>query len=279
MRGVSTFLALSVALLCGLQARAQAGDIDGVRALAQEKAAAVGILRRKAANELVTVAQDRVFGAYLTATTQGEGERLRKRIVAGLGTLTTRFGVREITMIDRSGEVVVRTAPSAGASEKFDPLNGLVLKAGFALAAYQTNSVLMQQRGSADWTISVVAPIVWRGESEFVLRAEQDGASYRSVLGRGVGAGRYIVLTDEKGTILSDTRQQAPAGKFVVANLSLDALRKLLGGKRDAGTGEVTRGNDHFNVSYQAVGAWTVVAVEPVAPPRRCSKDGVRLCG
>ena len=279
MRGVSTLLALSVALLCGLQARAQAAGIDGVRALAHEKAAAVDIFRRKAANQLATVAQDRLFGAYLTATTQGEGERLRKRIEAVLRTLRMRFGVREITMIDRSGEVVVRTGPDASAAPgKFDVLKDPVLKAGLALNAHQTASVLAQPHGAA-WTVSLVSPIVWRGEREFVLRAEQDGASYQSMLRRNVAASRYVVLADDKGATLSDTRQQAGAGKLIVGGLSLDALRKALGGKRDIGTGEVVRGNDHFNVSYRSVGAWTVVAVEPVPPPRRCSKDGERLCG
>src|SRR5215510_9689573 len=109
MGGVSSNRLLSGLVACVLAvAPAAADDFDAVRALAREKAAAVSILRTKAANQVATMAQDRVFIAYLNASTQGEGARLRARMAAMFTTLWNRFGLRDIALVDRSGELVVR---------------------------------------------------------------------------------------------------------------------------------------------------------------------------
>lgn len=280
MRGVKTSAALSVALVCAwFVARADAAEFDGVRALAREKAAAVGILKSKAAGAVVTLAQDRLFVAYLNATTQGEGVRLKTRIQQALSTLTRRFGLGEIAVIDRSGEFVVRVGRGT-TGEKADIRGDPVLAAGFAQTAHQISSMLVKRSGASSWAISHVTPINWHDQNEFVLRAEQDGAAYQRVLALGGGANRYVVLTDQNGRVLSDSRP-GPAGKapLIVAGLSLPSLRQALGGNAAEGSGQVSRRDEHFNVSYRVVDTWTVVAVEAIAPPRRCVKNGGRLCG
>jgi hypothetical protein len=288
MGGVKITAAISAALACAwLAASAQAGEADGVRALAREKAAAVAILKEKAADAVVTLAQDRVFVAYLNATTQGEGARLRARMTQAFETLTARVGIRSVAMIDRSGEVIVRTGGkaastsvdpvvAAGVSARVDP----VVAAGFALKPRLISSTVAKGADASAWTLSLVAPISWRGQNEFVLRAVQSGAVYSAALARGVGGQRYVVLADRDGRVLSDSRSKsAPKAAFAVAGLPLAALRKALKGDAQEGSGQVSRKEERFNVSYRAVDNWTVVAVEPTASPRRCVKNGDRLCG
>lgn len=268
MRGVLLFLTIGAALAC---AHARAGALDGVERLAQEKAAAVALFKHRASNQVATLAQDRLFAAYLTAATLGEGERLRKRIAAALTTLNDRFGIREITLTDRSGEFVVRVGDYDKAIAKIDPKLDMVTMAGFAAPARRT-AVL---HGAT--TVVHAAAVIWREQAEFVLSATQYLAAYKTVLARGVGKQQAVVLIDAKGAVLADSRPGT--NTKILSGLSLAELRRAVKGTAEAGAGEVVRGPEHFNVSYKAVGDWTVVAVEPAEPPRRCSKDGTRLCG
>jgi len=283
MRGVKTSAALSVALVCAwLAAHADAAEFDGVRALAREKAAAVGILRHKAANAVVTLAQDRSFVAYLNATTQGEGARLKIRIEQALATLSHRFGLGEIAMIDRSGEFVVRVGrgTTGGPGTTGEKADMRKLAAGFAQGPHRISSTPVRQSGASNWAISHVTPINWHDQNEFVLRAEQDGAAYQRVLALGSSPKRYVVLTDQDGQVLSDSRPgHAGEAPLTVAGLSLQSLRQALGGNAEEGSGQVNRRDERFNVSYRMVDAWTVVVVEATSPLRRCAKNGGRLCG
>ncbi len=280
MRGVKTSAALSAALVCAwFAARAEASEFDGVRALAREKAAAVGILKSKAADAVVTLAQDRLFVAYLNATTQGEGARLKTRIGEALATLIHRFGLGEVAMIDRSGEFVVGAGRSTE-GEEADVRKDAALAAGFAQEAHRVSSVLVRGAGASSWTISHVAPINWHDQNEFALRAEQDGAAYQRVLALGGDARRYVVLVDQNGRVLSDSRPgHADKSPLTIAGLPLRSLRQTLRGNAQEGSGQVSRRDEHFNVSYRAVDGWTVVAVEAISAPHRCAKNGGRLCG
>lgn len=286
MRGDRLVAALSVAFLGAWTAScAVAADIEGVRALAREKAAAVGLMRDKAANIIATVSQDRMFVAYLNATTQGEGARLRTRIEQALATQIRRFGLREFQLIDRSGALVTYVAAAkAPIDQTVDLKTDKLLSSRFALTSAITNSTVVRGPETPDWFISHSVPVIWHGQAEFVLRAEQDSAAYKRALAPSGAAHRYVVLADQSGQILSDSRAPvaAEAGKaqaLSIAGQNLKTLRHTLGGKNEEGSGVVSLRNETFNVSYRAVGDWTVVAVEPVVPPRRCAKNGDRLCG
>ncbi|MBP6010853.1 MAG: hypothetical protein KBA31_01390 [Alphaproteobacteria bacterium] len=268
MRGALLILAIGAMLAC---ANARARQFDAVQDLAQEKAAAVALFKRRASSQVATLAQDRLFAAYLTAATLGEGERLRRRIEAALGTLNKRFGIREVTLTDRSGEFVVRVGDYDKSIAKVDPKLDMVTMAGFAAPARRT-AVL-----HGVTTVVHAAAVIWREQAEFVLSATQHFAAYKTVLARGLGRRQAVVLIDEKGAVLADSRPGT--NTKILGGMSFDALQRALKGTAEAGAGEVVRGPEHFNVSYKAVDGWTVIAVETAEPLRRCSKDGARLCG
>ena len=280
MGGVRTFLALVLALGC-VGAPALAADM---RALAREKAAAISIMREKAAKQIGTLAQDRVFGAYLNATTQGEGVRLKRRIESSFSTVNNRFGLREVTLIARDGLVVAHVAKGAPAvSGEFSLVKDTMLMAGFALDAMKVSTLVIANGDKAGYAISHVTPVVWHGNKEFVLHGEQDLGAYKAVLQLGVGNGRYVALIDETRSILSDVGAnpgaQGASAKLKVAGLFFDAIRQAIKGSVHEGSGEIGSANKRFNVGYQSVGPWTVVAVEAAPAPRRCASDGARLCG
>jgi hypothetical protein len=281
MRGVSQLAALSILLVGAWSAaRADVTASAGVRAVAREKAAAIDLLRHKTSDVLSTVAQDRLFAAYLNATTQGEGARVRTRIEHALATFIRRFGFNAFQLIDRSGAVVTYVSTTTTpVSLAVDVRRDRLLASGFVQETPGAVSVVVRKPNSSNWTMSLVAPVRWHGQTEYVLRAEQDGGAYRRVLGLGLRGKRYAVLTDERGQVLSDTRSNPPAGALTVAGQTLPALRRSLGGHADDGSGSVSLHEEKFNVSYRKSGDWTVVVVEPVLPPRRCTKDGERLCG
>jgi hypothetical protein len=264
---------LSALVVCALAvAPAAADDLDPVRALAREKAAAVSILKAKAANQIATLAQDRVFIAYLNASTQGQGARLRSRMAVMFTTLWNRFGLRDITLVDRSGALVLRVGKAQSAST-FDVKRDPVLAAGFAAKPQKVATVAQSA------ALTFAAPVVWRGQGEFVLSARQDFSTYRKVIARGTPKSAFVVLIDAKGNVLADTRKSAGTRAKLVAGLSFDAVKRTVKGTREEGAGEVARGNDRFKVSYQSVGDWVIVAGEAVSTPHRCPHAGERLCG
>jgi hypothetical protein len=270
MRGASSSLVLSLVASCALAlAPARANGLD---ALAREKAAAVSILRTKATNQIAMLARDRIFVAYLNASTQGQGARLRARMATMFSTLWGRFGLGEIALVDRAGMLVVRTGNTRSAPGEFDIKRDPVLKAGLAQAPLTAAMVADPD------ALTYAAPVVWRRQTEFVLSGRQELEVYRKVLARGIPHDRFVVLVDAKGRVLADTREPSGTGKVVVG-LSLDAVRRELKGSNSKGSGEVVRGDARFYVSYARAGDWTIVAGAPAPLPRRCPNAGARLCG
>jgi hypothetical protein len=163
MRGASSFVLLSGLFACALVVTpVQAGEIDAVRALAREKAAAVSILRAKGAKQIATMAQDRVFIAYINASTQGQGARMRARMAAMFTTLWSRFGLRDVALVDRAGALVVRVGNTKGAPTSFDVKRDPILSAGFAQKAFKVATIV-----GGD-SLTYAAPVVWRHQAEFV---------------------------------------------------------------------------------------------------------------
>lgn len=273
MRGASSSLVLSLVAGCTLAlATARAGELDAVRALAREKAAAVSILRTKAANQIATLSRDRIFIAYLNASTQGQGARLRVRMATMFSTLWNRFGLGEISLIDRAGMAVVRAGNTRNAPDEFDIKRDPVLKAGFAQAPLTAAMV------AGPDALTYAAPVVWRRQAEFVLSGRQELTVYRRILARGIPRDQFVALVDAKGQVLADTRK-ASAARNVVAGLSLQALRRELKGSNNEGSGEVAHAGTRFYVSYLRTGDWTIVVGAPAPLPRRCPNAGARLCG
>lgn len=250
-----------------------AGETETLRALAIEKAAAVDLLKSRGAAQTAQLAQDRLFIAYLNATTESEGARLRARMEGVLTTILGRYGLSGAIVADRTGAVLVRAGTSDEKSEKLDAKRSPLMLAGFAAAA--KNSVTRTTKAG----VTHVTPVTWRSQSEFVLAADQSFTAYRDVLARNLSATRYIVLADEDGTILADTRKAPAKADKIAAGMTLAQLKLAVAGHEREGSGTVGRGVDTFNISYQVTGVWTVVAVESVPPPYRCDKNGDRLCG
>ena len=264
--------ALGIILGCALSVSSpSAPAFEDVRALAREKAAAVAILKHKTARQVATLVNDRVFAAYLNATTQGEGARIRARMSAMLTALIDRFGVREAALVDRSGELIVR----AGKGDASDVAGDPNVKAAFA--QNQPGATTTVARGG----LTHAAPVVWREQTEFVLRTRQSLDAYRKALRRGVDGARFVLLLDDKGAVLSDTRAASSGGRDkLLAGKSLDRIRKAVKGSLKEGAGEVARGADRYKISYEAVGSWTVLAVEPVTQAAvKCAKGAKPPCG
>lgn len=273
MRGVVLFLIASGLVAGALNApAAQAEELGALSKLAREKAEAVSLLKANASNQVATLAQDRIFMTYLYASTQSEGARLRERMAAMFTALWGRFGLREIALFDVSGARVVRVGNTRNAPGRLDVKSDPVLRAALAQRPFATAAIL---DGDA---IIYATPVRSRTRAEFVLSGRQAFAAYATELSRGAPAGVFVALVDGKGAILADTRN-AGSANVVVAGLSLDALRRAVGGTNEEGAGEVARGNEHYYVSYRAAGDWTVVTGATSPGPRRCSNAGARLCG
>lgn len=271
MRGVSILLAQGAFLLAlnvGTQARAAAAP--GVDALAVEKAAAVSLLKHRAEAQVAIAASDRLFAVYLNAASLAEGARVMPRIQAVLNGLLDRYGIREVLVADRSGAFLTRAGNFDRTVASLDPKADARLAAAFAAEARRATSL------QKDLRLDIVAPSIVRGQPEFALAARQDLTSYRKVLSQGVAQNRFVVLADAKGVVLADSRHGGAGTTAILADLTLDALRKAL---RGASAGEVTARELRYRVSIRPAGAWSVVAVESIPAPRRCYAEGARLCG
>ncbi len=270
MRGVSILLAastLSLALM--LSAHADAAPLDAVERLGADKAAAIELLKQRAERQVALAAGDRLFAAYLSTASLGEAARLQPRVNALLATLLNRFGIREVSVADRSGTFLARAGNFDRTIATLDPKKDPLLSAGLATTPRRTATL---QNGQS---LHLLAPVFYRDQSEFVIDARQDFSSYHAVLAYGLSADRFAVLTDAKGVILADSRTGANGGTTIVAKLTLAAIRKAA----PAHSGEIVGGEQHYRVNYRPVGNWTIVAVERIAAPRRCITEGTRLCG
>lgn len=270
MRGVSVLIcAGALALALSLSAHANAAPFDAVERLANDKAAAVTLLKARAERQVAIAAGDRLFTAYLNAASLAEAARLQPRITAMLATLVGRFGIREVAVVDRSGTFLARAGNVDRTLANLDAKTSPLMQAGFATPPHQ--AALLQSALRAD----LVAPVAHRGQAEFVLAARQDFASYRTALGYATTDDRYAVLVDSQGTVLAHGRNGTTGGTAIVADVTLAAVRKAA----PAGSGEVLGGEYRYRVSHRPVGHWTVIAVERIPAPRRCHAEGARLCG
>lgn len=270
MRGFSVlFAAGTLSLALSLHARADASSYDAVERLANDKAAAVEILKAHAERQVALAAGDRLFAAYLNTASLGEAARLQPRIKTLLVTLLDRFGIRDVAVADRSGTFLARVGNFDRTTESLDPKTDPLLKAGFAATSRRAATV------QTDLRLNLIAPVLYRAQNEFVVSARQDYASYQAVLAYGLSADRFAVLTANDGVIVADSRKGPTGGTAILAKWTLKAIRKAA----PTGKGEIVAGETRYRVSYRPVGTWTIIAVERVPAPRRCTTEGARLCG
>ena len=205
MRGALISFSAGLCLATAIPALPAAAS--GTQTIVQEKAAAIGIVRTKARKYTASLAQGRLFHAYLSASTQSEGDRLKGRILASLKGLQNRYGLNDFTVIGRDGEVFAHIGSQPAATEKRNVKKDPILVAGFAQEAH-TVSTLMD-----DDAVTYIAPVVLNGEREFVISIEQDLSAYEKVLALGLGRSLYVVIIDPAGNVVSDSNGSGAAGK------------------------------------------------------------------
>ncbi|NOT42739.1 MAG: cache domain-containing protein, partial [Alphaproteobacteria bacterium] len=218
--------------------------------------------------QVALAAGDRLFQAYLNTASLGEAARLQPRIKALLATLIGRYGIREVSVADRAGALLARTGNYDRTVASLDPAADPLMFAGLAAAPHRAST---RQDGLK---LHVIAPVVIREQSEFVIDARQDLSSYHTALAHGLSPDRFTVLTDPTGVILADSRG-ATGGTAIVAKLTLAAIRRAA----PKGHGEIVGGENRYRVAHRQAGDWTIIAVERVPAPRRCHAEGARLCG
>lgn len=271
MRGALITFSAGLCLATAIPASSVAAS--STQAIVQQKAAAIAIVRTKARKYTASLAQGRLFHAYLSASTQSEGDRLKARIVSSLKALQNRYGLNDFTVVGRDGELFAHIGDQTQAPGKRNLKKDPVMATGIAQEPH-TVTTLMD-----DDAVTYIAPVVRNGELEFVISIEQDLSAYEKVLTLGLGRSLYVVIIDPVGNVVSDSNGSAAAGKkALIAGLTLDELRQQISATGTEGTGVVSRDGQFFNVSFQTVEDWTVVAIEQAPQDATCLRNGNRSC-
>lgn len=271
MRGA--LISIAAGILLASISIAAPGPIPSIQSVAKEKAAAVSIVRQKAKKYAATLAQGRLFNAYLTAATANEGERLKARILTSLKALENQYGLQTFTVIDRAGDLFLHSGKSKPSAEKRNTKKDPALVAGFAADAPAVST--MMEKGS----VTYIAPVTRNGQKEFVLSIEQDLTAYEKVLTLGLAKNFYVVIVNAEGDIISDSRGATNAGKqALIAGLTSDQLRTEIQGSANEGTGVVSKDGNLYTVAYQTVDDWTVVAIAQSRPADACLRSGEKTC-
>jgi len=271
MRGAVISIAGGLAMACTNWAGPCGAST--IQDVAQQKAEAVSIVRGKARKYAVSLAQGRLFSAYLTAATQGESDRLKSHIMSSLKALQNKYGMTDFTVVDRVGDLFVHVGSSTGIPEKFNIKTTPALARGFGQDSNSVTSLM------DDGNVTYVSPVIHNGEKEFVLSIEQDMTAYEKVLTLGLAKSLYVVIIDAAGNVVSDSNGSDSAGKkALIAGMTFDALRREINGTAEEGTGVISKDGRMFNVSYQIVDDWTVVAIEQSTSPSTCLRNGTTAC-
>ena len=244
-----------------------------IQDIAREKAEAVSIMKGKARKYAISLAQGRLFSAYLAAATASESQRLKERIANSFKALRNKYGMKNFTVVDRSGGEFIHVGSDGDPRKKTNIRSSPAKPNDADHTAPNVASVVGEDN------VTYVSPVIHNGEKEFVLSIEQDLSAYEKVLALGLAKSFHIVIIDGKGNIISDNHGSGNAGKkALIAGLSFEALRQEINGNLEEGTGVVSSNGQTFNVSYQTVDDWTVVAIEPSNSPSACLRIGANAC-
>ena len=252
-------------------------DLAAVEALVAKKAAIVEMMHGKARKALVTAAQDDRYREYFIAASTDERAHLKAEIDRISLKVQAEFHVEEMCLIDPRGAEISRIVQNSIAYDlATNETENVFFTPGFALRPRTVYiSPLYVSQDANRWVLGYVTPIVVDGTTRAILHYEHGLAVFQQALNKDEsGDARYILAVDDEGRVISDSRQPistekksdsaAPAdyfASFALGDIDFPQLKARLGGG-DKGAGAVTAAGGRYDVAYQTVGHWTLIAVD-----------------
>ena len=266
---------LTVALL--LAPRFAYADLAAVEALVTKKSAIIEMMHGKARKALVTAAQDDRYREYFTAGSADERARLKGEIDRISLQVQADFHVEEMCLIDPHGAEISRIVKNSIAYDlATNETENVFFAPSFALRPRTVYVSPLYMSADADkWVIGYVTPIVVDNATKAILHYEHGLATFQQALNKGQnGDSPYLVAVDDDGRVISDSRYPVATEKradsespddyfqqFTLGDLHLPQLKARLGGG-SKGSGSVTTVGARYDVAYQTVGHWTLIAVD-----------------
>jgi len=266
---------LAIALL--LAPRCAHADLAAVEGLVAKKAAIIEMMHGKARKALVTAAQDDRYREYFSAASAEERARLKAEIDRISLHVQAEFHVEEMCLIDPHGAEISRIVQNSIAYDlATNETENVFFTPGFALRPRTVYiSPLYVSQDANRWVLGYVTPIVVDGTTRAILHYEHGLTIFQQALNKDESGGtRYIVAVDGDGRVISDSRKPILTDKkadseaaadyfapFALGDIDFPQLRARLGGG-DKGAGAVTAAGGRYDVAYQKVGQWTLIAVD-----------------
>jgi len=252
-------------------------DLAAVEALVAKKAAIVEMMHGKARKALVTAAQDDRYREYFVADSADERARLKAEIDRISLTVQAEFHVDEMCLIDPQGAEISRIVQNSIAYDlATNETQNVFFAPSFALRPRTVYvSPLYVSPDANRWVLGYVTPIVVDNVTRAILHYEHGLAVFQQALNKGQdGDSRYIVAVDGDGWVISDSRKavatekradsESPAdyfAHFALGDMDLAQLMARLGGGAKA-SGALTTAAGRYDVAYQTVGHWTLIAID-----------------
>jgi len=252
-------------------------DLAAVETLVAKKAAIIEMMHGKARKALVTAAQDERYREYFTAASADERARLKAEIDSISLKVQAEFHVEEMCLIDPHGAEISRIVKNAIAYDlATNETANVFFTPGFALRPRTVYiSPLYVSQDANRWVLGYVTPIVVDGVTRAILHYEHGLTIFQQALDKDQsGDARYIVAVDDDGRVISDSRQPVATEKkgdseatadyfapFALGDVDFPQLKARLGGG-DKGAGALTTAGGRYDVAYQTVGHWTLIAVD-----------------
>jgi hypothetical protein len=252
-------------------------DLPAVEALVAKKAAIVEMMHGKARKALVTAAQDDRYREYFVADSADERARLKAEIDRISLTVQAEFHVEEMCLIDPQGAEISRIVQNSIAYDlATNETENVFFAPSFALRPRTVYvSPLYISMDANRWVLGYVTPIVVDNVTKAILHYEHGLAVFQQALNKGQGGdSRYIVAVDGDGWVVSDSRKAVATEKradsesaadyfahFALGDMDLAQLMARLGGGAK-GSGAVTTAAGRYDVAYQTVGHWTLIAID-----------------
>jgi len=266
---------LTVALL--LAPRFAHADLAAVEALVAKKSAIIEMMHGKARKALVTAAQDDRYREYFVAGSADERARLKAEIDRISLQVQTDFHVEEMCLIDPHGAEISRIVKNSIAYDlATNETENVFFAPSFALRPRTVYiSPLYISQDANKWVLGYVTPIVVDNVTRAILHYEHGLTVFQQALNKGQGGSSvYILAVDGDGWVVSDSRKPVATEKkgdsespadyfehFALGQMDLAQLMARFGGGAK-GSGEVTTADARYDVAYQTVGHWTLIAVE-----------------
>jgi hypothetical protein len=266
---------LTIALL--FAPRFAHADLAAVEALVAKKSAIIEMMHGKARKALVTAAQDDRYREYFVAGSADERARVKAEIDRISLQVQADFHVEEMCLIDPHGAEISRIVKNSIAYDlATNETENVFFAPSFALRPRTVYiSPLYISQDANKWVLGYVTPIVVDNVTKAILHYEHGLAVFQQALNKGQdGSSVHMLAVDGDGWVVSDSRKPVATEKkgdsespadyfehFALGQMDLAQLMARLGGGAK-GSGEVTTADGHYDVAYQTVGHWTLIAVE-----------------